>query len=79
MKNNIQQIIEEELSILDLTPREKEILRLRAKGKTLKEVGDKLNLTMERIRQIQEKAKERKISFLKVVKKITKRIKRQIQ
>ncbi len=48
-------ILEENLA--DLTPREKEILHYRFNdGKTLKEVGDMLGKTRERIRQIQDEA-----------------------
>lgn len=77
MKNHIAEIIESELKVLDLTPKQKKILRLRAEGKTLKEVGKSFDppLTMERIRQIQEEAKRRNIIFRKVVKRITNKIK----
>ena len=43
-----------------LTPREKEIIRMffgiGEQEKTLEEIGDKFNLTRERVRQIKEKA-----------------------
>jgi RNA polymerase primary sigma factor len=47
--------------LLKLSPREREILKMRfgigyEKPSTLKEVGDKLNLTRERIRQIEKNA-----------------------
>ena len=43
-----------------LTPREKEIIRMffgiGEQEKTLEEIGDRFNLTRERVRQIKEKA-----------------------
>ncbi len=51
-------------AILDLTPREREIVRLRYgfgedEPHTLQDIGDRLHLTRERIRQIESRAREK--------------------
>ena len=51
--------IEELFSLLYKNEREKEIIKYRAMGQTLEEVGNVLGVTRERIRQIEIKIKER--------------------
>lgn len=46
-----------------LTERQKYIFKLRAEGRTLKEVGEGLGITKERVRQLEQKINE-KIEFL---------------
>lgn len=71
MNNNlIYSILERELQsknlifpfISGLTGREQKILEMRSRGQILQEVGNKLELTRERVRQIEQKAKT-KIRF----------------
>jgi transcriptional regulator len=45
--------------INDLNGRESLVLKLRGEGKTLEEIGDRLYITRERIRQIEVKAKDK--------------------
>ena len=62
IKNSIQQQIREFLKELD--EKEKYVIKLRFgldddKPRTLQEIGDKMNLTRERVRQIEQKAMRR--------------------
>jgi RNA polymerase sigma factor (sigma-70 family) len=51
-------------SIEHLAERDQEIIRLRMEGLTLEEVGRHLNLTRERVRQLQDRAHRQLHSFL---------------
>lgn len=51
-------------SIEHLAERDREIITLRMQGLTLEEVGEKLELTRERVRQLQDRAHRQLHSFL---------------
>jgi transcriptional regulator len=79
-KNMIEKIIENEFSnvfypfISSLTDREKAVLELRAGGETMESLGNKFDITRERVRQIEAKAKE-KIKYQKdIISKLAKKL-----
>lgn len=54
----------------DLTTREYEILKRREKGETLQEIGERLKVTRERIRQINKKASFKITKYNNIIEKI---------
>jgi len=55
--------------------RERAILALREQGKTLQEIGDVMHITRERVRQLEEKAKLRKVKGGNMVRDLYEQIK----
>lgn len=45
--------------MVELTEKEKIVLELRSKGLTLEQIGKQINVTRERVRQIEWKAKKK--------------------
>jgi RNA polymerase sigma factor (sigma-70 family) len=59
-ENETEKILEEQYK--NLTPRQREILEMRLKGKTLEEIGNKFGITRERVRQILARLKNKKLT-----------------
>ena len=62
LNEDVGESLDKLLSSINFTSREKEVIRLRAKGFTLQEIGYVFNVTRERIRQLLTKA-ETKYDF----------------
>lgn len=65
--------IESTINDMSIEDRAKAILKLRASGKTLNEIGDEYNITRERVRQIERKTKKemcKRLNKNKVIQKI---------
>jgi len=77
-QEEIKKILDQEFT--NISKREKRVLECRTKKKTLKVIGKELGLTLERVRQIEKRAKEKKQReseiFNKAVKKIIKELKK---
>lgn len=77
-QEEIKKILDQEFT--NISKREKRVLECRIKKKTLKAIGEEFGLTLERVRQIEKKAKEKKRNedrvFNKAVKRITKELKK---
>lgn len=77
-QEEIKKILDQEFT--NISKREKKILESRIKKKTLKVIGEEFGLTLERIRQIEKRAKQKKQKeeevFNKVVKEIIKQLKK---
>lgn len=77
-QEEIKKILDQKFT--NISKREKKILESRIKKKTLKAIGEELGLTLERIRQIEKRAKQKKQKeeevFNKAVKEIIKQLKK---
>ena len=83
-KENIIEIIKQQLSekgvffpfISDLTQREKAVLELRnaEKSLSLEDIGDKMKITRERVRQIEAKAKQKVEYKEKTIQELAKKL-----
>lgn len=78
VEEEIKKILDQEFT--NISKREKKILESRIKKKTLKAIGEEFGLTLERIRQIEKRAKQKKQKeeevFNKAVKEIIKQLKK---
>lgn len=77
-EKKIKKILDDEFTSISLTEREIQILEARMKGKTYKTIGKEFNVTLERIRQIEKRARIKKDKKDKSVKKTFNKIKKEI-